>query len=232
LALTPQNNDAFFREVDDEVRRERATQMARRYGVIVAALVVVALVALGGVLAWRSHAGSVANATSERFTGALSALSSGNTADAKTKLDALIKDDPKGYTPLARITEADMLVQQGKDKDAAAAFDVIAADTGVPQPLRDLATVRATALEFDGIAPQQAIDRLKPLAVAGNAWYGSAGEMTAIAYLKLNQPQKAGPLFAAITKDKTVPQSIRTRTGQMASDLGIDVVQPADSARP
>jgi hypothetical protein len=73
------------------------------------------------------------------------------------------------------------------------------------------------------------IARLKPLAVPGNAWFGSAGEMTGIAYMKLNQPKQAGALFVAITKDITVPRSLRARVAQLAADLGFEPVQPSDS---
>jgi hypothetical protein len=232
LALTPQNNDAFFREVDDEVRRERVATIARRYGVIVGGIVILALIALAAVLVWRSHAETVAGERGEQFTAAMSSLTAGNSVAANKGLDPLIDENAKGYAPMARLLKADMLVQQGKDKEGVVAFQKVADDSDVPQPLRDLALVRATALGFDGLAPQEAINRLKPLAVPGGAWFGSAGEMTAIAYMQLNQPQKAGPLFAQIARDKTVPQTIQQRAKQLAADLGIDVVQPADSARP
>ena len=70
---------------------------------------------------------------------------------------------------------------------------------------------------------------LKPLAVAGNPWFGSAGEMVALAHLKQNKPELAAPIFAAMAKDKTLPESLRSRSIQMAGALGVDAV-PADEA--
>ncbi|HEY0270478.1 MAG TPA: tetratricopeptide repeat protein [Sphingomonas sp.] len=231
MALTPQNNDAFFREVDDEVRRERLQGLARRYGLLVMGVIVLALAALAAVLLWRDHRDAVAGAEGERFTAAMSSLSSGNGAQAGTQLDAIVKGGDKGYAPLARLLQADMLVQQGKPADAAARFLVIARDEAVPRPLRDLALVRATATGFDTLAPSEVIDRLKPLAIGGGPWFGSAGEMTGIAYLKLGQPRQAGKIFAAVAQDKTVPQTIRARAAQLAADVGVDVVQAADTPR-
>jgi hypothetical protein len=46
--------------------------------------------------------------------------------------------------------------------------------------------------------------------------------MTALALLKQNQPAQAAQLFAAIAKDKSVPDSIRARSVQIASSLGVD----------
>ncbi len=87
-----------------------------------------------------------------------------------------------------------------------------------------------TALEFDTLPPQAVVDRLKGLAVAGNPWFGSAGEMVAISYLKLNKPQQAGALFAAMAKDKKLPDTLRSRATQMAGSLGVDAVQEAADA--
>jgi hypothetical protein len=79
-----------------------------------------------------------------------------------------------------------------------------------------------TALEFDSLKPEEVISRLEPLAKTGNPWFGSAGEMTALAMLKQGKKAEAGRLHAAIAKDQTVPESIRQRSVQIASSLGVD----------
>ena len=68
------------------------------------------------------------------------------------------------------------------------------------------------------------------LAVPGNAWFGSAGELVGAAYLRQNRADLAGPLFAAIAKDKDVPESIRSRTQQLAGLLGVDAVTDPEVA--
>ncbi len=85
-----------------------------------------------------------------------------------------------------------------------------------------LRLIRQTALEFDSLQPQQVITRLQPLTKPGNPWFGSAGEMTAIAHLKQGQRAQAGQLFAAIAKDTGVPDSMRERAVQLAGTLGVD----------
>lgn len=228
MARTPQNNEAFIREVDDEVRREQTQKLARRYGVIVAAIVVLALVAFAGTLWWRSHQAAIAGERGDRFVGAMAAISAGKEDEAKKQLATIAGSDAKGYAPLARMLQADLLVRERKDAEGAAAFLKLSQDGSVPQPLRDVALVRATNLQFDTLPPQQVVDRLKPLAQTGNPWFGSAGEMTGLAYLKLNQPKKAGEMFVAMTKDKSVPPSLRSRVAQLAADLGYEAVQPQD----
>ena len=68
---------------------------------------------------------------------------------------------------------------------------------------------------------------MKPLAVAGNPWFGSAGELVALAYQKMGKVDLAGPLFAAMAKDKNVPETIRTRALRLAGLLGVDAVAQA-----
>ena len=231
MARTPASNDAFFREVDDEVRREQMARLGRRWGVLAIALALAALIAFGGWLFWQHRTTERAGTRGEQLTAAMSRISTGNSAGAKAGLTALAATGTEGYAPLAAMLLADTQVQAGKPADAATAFRRIAADETAPQPLRDLATVRATALAFDTTAPAQVIATLKPLAVPGGAWFGSAGEMTGIAQMKLGQPKAAGETFAAVAKDTSVPATVRQRAAQLAGDLGIEVVQPGESGQ-
>ena len=130
----------------------------------------------------------------------------------------------------ARMLSAGVLVEQGKTAEAAKAFAAIAADGDAPQAYRDLASIREVSLTFDQIGPAKVVKRLKPLAVPGNPWFGSAGEMVAMAYVKQGNNELAGALFAQIAKDKTVPDSLRRRTRQMAGLLGVDAVEEPGAA--
>lgn len=230
MARTPQTDQAFLREVDDEVRREQMSKLARRYGVIAGVAVVAILVILGVVLGWQHHRDTVAGERGERLTAAMSALSAGNAAKAKTTLDALAATDSKGYAPLARILLADMAIRDAKDADAAKAFMGVAGDTGNPQPIRDLALVRGTALAFDSLPPQEVVRRMTPLTGAGRPWTGTAGELVALAQLKQGQNKAAATTLAALARDTTVPRTLRERASQLAADLGEDVsVEDAQS---
>ena len=128
-----------------------------------------------------------------------------------------------GYAPLARLSQAANLVTAGDTAGATRAYDAIAADTSAPQPIRDLATVKAVRLGFDALPPATVISRLKTLSVPGNPWFGVAGEMTAIARLKQNQPALAGALLADIARDTTLPPTLRGRAQQLGQSLGANV---------
>ena len=122
----------------------------------------------------------------------------------------------------AAFAQADVLIEKGDAKGAAAKFAAIAADTSLAQPYRDLALVRQTTLEYDQLKPQVVIDLLRPLATRDSAWFGSAGELVGMAYLQMNQRAEAAKLFGEIAVAEDVPDSIRQRAVQMASLLQSD----------
>jgi hypothetical protein len=63
---------------------------------------------------------------------------------------------------------------------------------------------------------------MEPLAKPGNPWFGTAGELTAMAMIKQGKKSEAGRLFATIAADRQVPPSIRARAVQIAGSLGVD----------
>ena len=63
---------------------------------------------------------------------------------------------------------------------------------------------------------------MQPLTKPGSPWFGSAGELTAMAMIKQGKKLEAGRLFAAIAADRQVPESIRARAVQIAGTLGVD----------
>lgn len=230
MALRPIDNETFYREVDEELRRDQLLGYWKRYGKLMIAGVVLFIAAIGGVIWWMNQREVNAGSRGETLIAAFDDIATGKKAAAQAKLDELSKSGVEGYRAAALLAEADIASDGGQADKAAALFRQIADDSALAQPYRDVATVRMTALQFDRLPPQQVIDRLKPLAVAGGPWFGSAGEMVASAYLKLNRPQEAGKLFGAIAKDKKVPDSLRSRAVQMAGSLGVDAVQDVSAA--
>ncbi|MES2172740.1 MAG: tetratricopeptide repeat protein [Pseudomonadota bacterium] len=228
MALTPQNSQAFMREVDDAVRQDQLLGFWQRYGRWILVAVILGLVAFGGWLYWQHYSKTQSQVVSEQMDAVLTTAAGGGTPDAK-QLDALTKADQPGYRASALLTQAGVASRKGDAKGAIALYAAMAADTKLDQPYRDLALIRQTALEFESLKPQQVVDRLKPLAIEGAPWFGSAGELVAIAYMKMGKTDLAGPMFAGIAKDANVPQSIRSRARQMAGLMGIDAVEiPAE----
>lgn len=220
-----------MREVDEALRDQQMQDAAKKYGIPIGIAVAVILAGAGGWLWWDGRQTAQDAVRGERYTMALDRVEKGNAASADELLTQLgAEKDGRATAALARMTQAAILLEDGKTDEATKMYAAIAADSDVPGQLRDLATVREVAARFDDLPPEQVIERLQPLAVAGNPWFGSAGELVAMAYLKQDREDLAGPLLAEISRDEGVPQTIRRRTRQMAGLLGVDAVDDVESA--
>lgn len=229
MASKPPQEEAFLREVDEELRREQIQEMWRRYGQWVAGAVILLLAAFAAFLWWRAHSQKVAERHGEEMAAAIADIQAGRKTAAGQKLDALIGTGAKGYATAALFTKADLAADKGDNKAAAAIYAGIAADKGVAQPFRDIALIRQTLVEYDSLKPQAVIDRMKPLANEDNPFFGTAGELTAAALIQANRPAEAGRLLAAVAGDSRTPASLRARAGRLATSLGADVAaRPAD----
>lgn len=214
-------NEAFVREVDENLRRDQAEQFFRNNLPLIVGAALLLLAAIAGFLYWQNQKAEAAARDSEALVSAMEALGN-RQPNAAARLDPLLGSDSEGIAAQAALTKAAAALMKGDRTGAIALYKSLAEDDGQAQPIRDLATIRMTALEFDSLQPAAVIARLEPLAQPDSAWFGSAGEMTAMALIKQNKNQEAGRLFAAIAANKTVPVSIRSRAVQIAGTLGVD----------
>ena len=222
MAQPPEVTDTFLREVDENLRRDRLRDFFRSNSWWLIGAVVLFLAASGGLIWWNQHELQRSQADVEQLAQIYKDIGSGNMSRTPQQLDELANNGSKAVRASAEFTNAAVALQQGNVKSATATYKTIAADDGLPAPYRNAALIRETAIEFDQLQPQEVIARLEPLAKRGEPWFGSAGEMTALAYLKQGRREAAGQLFTAIAKDATVPDAIRARAAEFAASLGVD----------
>ena len=223
MAQPPDITETFVREVDENLRRDRARDFGKKYAGWMIAAVVLFLGASGAWIYWQDYQTKQSEQAVDQLAQIYTALGKGQVQNAPARLDVLAKDRSKAVRASAMFGRAAVAIQQDDTKLAIAKFREIAADSSLPDSFRNLALIRQTALEFDALKPEQVIARLAPLAKADSPWFGSAGEMTALALIKQGKTAQAGQLLAAITKNDQVPEQIRARSVQMASSLGVDV---------
>jgi len=223
LAQPPDVGETFVREVDENLRRDQLHDFFKEYGNWLIAGVVLFLAACGGLIWWNQHQVQRSGEQVEQLAAIFKDLGSGSSAQAPQQLDDLAKSGSKAVKASALFARAALALQQNDSKLAVATYKTIAADSGLPKPCRDAALIRETALEFDQLQPQEVIGRLEPLTKPGEPWFGSAGEMTALALAKEGKRQEAGQLFATIARDNSVPGETRTRAAELAGSFGVDI---------
>jgi hypothetical protein len=222
LAVPTDSGETFLREVDENLRRDQLQDIAKKYGAWIIAGVLLLLAATGGWIYWQDRQKKAAAEQSEVLAQIYTDIGAGKLTTVPQRLDAIAGNSSGALKASAMLTRAAVAVEQNDRPLATAKFRQIAADDDLPQPYRDLALIRSTAIEFDTIRPEQVVARLQPLTKPGNPWFGSAGELTAMALIKQGKKTEAGRLFAAIAADRQVPESIRARAVQIAGTLGVD----------
>lgn len=223
MVLTPDTpNEAFLREVSENLRRDQALDFAKKYGGWLIAAVVLFLAAVAGWLYWQERQQTQAQAQSEELTSAFDDIAAGRTKQAQQRLQGLESSGNSVARTLGMLTEAAVALDANDNATALAKYNTVANDKHAPKPFRDLALIRSTALQFDQMKPDDVIARLQPLAKPGEPWFGTAGEMTAMAYLKEGKKDAAAKLFAAIAADTQAPPTLRSRSAQIAGTLGLD----------
>ena len=223
MAQPPELSETFVREVDENLRRDQVRDFFKTYGNWLIAGVVVFLAASGGFIWWQQHQVKRSEGQVEQLAQVYKDVGNGQTSTAAPQLDELAKSGSIGVRASAMFARAVLALQDNDTKSAVGIYRSIATDDDFPKAYRDAALVRQTAIEFDQLQPRDVISRLAPLTKAGEPWFGSAGELTALAMLKQGKQQEAGQLFAAIARDAGVPETIRTRAVQVAGSLGVDV---------
>ena len=231
MAQPPDINDTFLREVDENLRRDRARDFMRENGKWLVLAVILFLAGAAGIIYWKHNRQQRSEQQVEQLAQIYRDIGTGNSANAPKQLDELSKSGSKAVRASALFTRAAVALQQNDVKLATEKYRVIAEDGGLPRPYRDAALIRQTALQFDQLKPEEVIARMEPLAKAGNPWFGSAGEMTALALIKQGKKAEAGRLFAALAKDTSVPETIRSRSVQIAGSLGVDASEAIGTQR-
>ena len=227
MVLTPDTpNESFLREVDENLRRDQARDFAKKYGGWLIAAVVLFLAAVGGWLYWQQYQQKQAEAQSEELTKIYSQIGAGQTKQAQQGLQGLESSGNSVVRTLALLTEAAVALDANDKATAIAKYNAVANDSRAPQPYRDVALIRSVGMQFDQMTPEDVISRLQPLTKPGEPWFGTAGELTAMAYIKQGNRAAAGKLFAAIAADNNAPPTLRSRSAQIAGTLGVDAVAP------
>ena len=220
--------DVLLREVDEAVRQDELSNFMENYGKPLLAAVVIGLAAFAGYLYWDSTQEASMEKESETLVSALDQLQAGNLDTASSTASGLASEADSGAKAVATLLQGSIAMQQGKTQEAATTFASVAADEEAPKIYRDLAAIREVSATFDSLKPEDIITRLKPLAVPENAFFGSAGELVAMAYLEQGKRAEAGAMFAQIAKADDAPESLRSRARQMAGLLGVDAIEDVD----
>jgi hypothetical protein len=200
----------IFNEVDEAVRRDRLEKIWQRHGKFIIAGAILIVAAVGG---WRGYdylERKNAQEAGAQFEDAMTLAEAGKHQEAADAFAKVAKGSAGGYRTLARLREASELGSRDA-KAGAAAFDALAADSGIGQRFQDLASLRAGFLLADTATFDDMRRRLEPLAAPGRTFRHSARELLALSAWRSNNMTDARRWADQIVGDGETPSAIRSR---------------------
>jgi hypothetical protein len=204
-------DDSFFREVNEEIRQDRAKALWERFGVVIIAVALAVVLGTAGFVAYQYWMEGKANASGDAFLQALNLANEGKHDEALAALDALEKDGYGAYPLLARMRAATVLQAKGDTAGAVGEFDAVAADGSIPDAIRDMARLRAGYILVDSGSYQDVASRVEVLATETNLLRNSAREALALAAWKEGRAADALGFLDQITGDQSVPRNVMDR---------------------
>lgn len=204
-------DDQIFREVDEELRREKWEKLWQRYGTyfVLAAVGVVAIA--GGIIGYQKWQVSQRQSAGDEFISALKLESAGKEEDALKRLQALSDESTTGYELLASLHLAARKASVGQSAEAELLYKKIAVDPSADKLLLDYAKLNLALLRLDGASFEETSGALAAFTTEGGAWRSTALEVVALAALKENNLDEASERFRQILDDRSSPSALRRR---------------------
>ena len=204
----------IFREVEEDVRREKAEKLWKAYGNYFIALAVLAILAVGAWQLWQRREKQQSDAAAAQF---IAAQRISNPRDAASAFADIAGGPSKGYSLVAKLAEANAMFASGQQKNAVDLYKQIAtSDSG---PIGSAARLRAAWAQADSGTRGDLADWLAPLNQPGNAWRENALEVLAYADYRAMDLKGAQAKYAALAIDPEAPDGIRARAKAMGAFL-------------
>lgn len=207
-----ENNEAIFREVDEEVRQEEFIKLWSRYGryiVVVTCLVIGAVAAYEG---YKYYQQQQAEAAGSVYFAALKKAGDGKFDDASASLAAI---NHPGFAVLAKLEQAALLASKGETEKAVAAYDAFAADPQNDAALADLARIRAGYLLVDTQTPDQLLTRLGTFDKDTSLWRNETREIFGLSAWRVKDYAMASRYFGAVAADVKTSAGLKQRVQMM-----------------
>jgi len=217
----------IFREIDDEVRQDRAKDMWKKYGVYIIALAVLIVVSISGFKAWQYYSSQQAEKAGVAYLENMVLVDNGEDEKALEAFRAMSQKGSTGFYLLSKFQEAGLLAKAGNDGEAIEVYDTLAGNSALDQSLRNLASFRAALLLSNTASFQEVEDRIGELAITGNPWRQSAQEILAITAFRTGDLIKAEEIFIVLSTDPETPNDMRTRATAMISIITPQLPAPS-----
>ena len=213
------NDESFFREVEEDYRRERTVKFLKTYGayLIAGAFVIIAIV--GGYKYEHQRRAAQAAIGGDALSNAMNLIEAGNRDEAEKALGTLAGTGPGAYRVLARLHAAAESVANKQAESALQDYRGVANDEAAPAALRDFARIQVAALSVDKESYESLARQLEAFRSGTSEWRFAAKEILGLAAYKDGKEKEAEQLYGEIISDGEAPAGMRQRAQVMMALL-------------
>lgn len=214
----------IFREVDEDLRRDRASELAKKYGPSVIGFAVAIVLGTLGYNLWHDWDLERRTERSDLFAAAVDLADDG---DVEAAVDALadMGGPDGGYGTLASFERARLLAEEGRTDEALALWQELATSDAAGPALQGAARLYFVMHQIDEGDSGELRAMLEPLMAPGNGYRPIAMELNAMLLLRDGDRAAARQIYGEIADDLTAPPGLRARAAQVLASLDEDRVQ-------
>lgn len=198
------SQEALIQEVNDDLKAEHLQKMWNKYRKYVFGAVFLILLGTMAVQFYQNARLKVRLAESDKYENA-AVLNAKGESEGALAVYRELQDGRTNYKYLSQMRTAGILFEQEKDKEALDILNALRQDKDAPEALRSVAAIGYVSHLVDTGDVKELQDILNPMMTPGNAWYGTASELSVLLLLREDEVEKAKRLLDESLKQDISP---------------------------
>ncbi len=215
-------DDAFLREIREDIKNENLKQLWDRYGVYIIAAVAFILtitVSFETLKAWKHKSDQQ---WSNNFAYAVSLQNQGLYDKSLNVLDGIIENDHDIYADVAKLQVVNVLFDQEKTNEAIAELETLIKDNSLNKKMHDVALIKLASYKVDTASKTDLGELLNPLIQEDGSWAAIAKEMMAMVAVRDGNLAEANEIYTEILTMPNLDEGTVLRIKDMLSIINTD----------
>ncbi|MDR1026066.1 MAG: tetratricopeptide repeat protein [Lactobacillus sp.] len=213
-------DDAFLREVSEEVKGDNIKMIWKKYGLLIIICVAVILTVAVSWETIKSRKVVNSEAMIEEYTYAISLQSQGKYDQSLAIFQRMVDDGLEVYRDAAKVQISNIYFEQGKFSEAIALLQEIINDKSVNKQFHDMSVIKLVTYKLDTAPRDEIVNLLTPIATTAGSWSNIAKEMLAMLYIREGDFIQARAMYIDILNSPEADDDLRLRVKDMLSTIG------------
>lgn len=211
--------DAFIREIDEELKNEKLKRIWDKYGLLIIIFVTLAVFAAVSFETFKAWQDRRNQEMSNTFAYALNLQNQGRFAEADEVLTSLVDADKGVYSNIAEMQKVNLLLEQNQTEKALSLLQDICNNEDFNPQIRDVALIKLASYKLENAPAQEIKDLLTPLLEQQSLWNLTAKELLAMLAVREKDYSQAIDLYQEISSAPKAPETMKARAVDMINVL-------------